>query len=471
MRLRAATLGWAIPLSYVSVSAVAWGQDSDASAGDAAATTPAGTGTAESGGTQNQPITVEVTPPAQSAPQVIAPFGYPLPGTDINANLPSSSRAYAPGQTDNFDLNRGSGGSSVVQGTGEAILLEPDLAGRAPVIVPEIHVVKKGDTLWDLSGRYYQNPWNWPQVWSYNPQVKDPHWIYPGDQLRLRPGSAIQSALAGRTLDSSAEGRLVGRQQLLMPGTVLLRDQGYIGDPKENTWGEIVGAREDQMLLSEGNEVYLLFRPGVKLEPGQELTIFRPVRKPPRVPGARRPPGELVKISGTVRIDHFDPEDRVARGSIIESLEAIERGAKVGPIGRSMQLVPPKKNQVKVWARVLTSLMPLVYMSQNQVVFIDKGEEDGLVPGNRLRVLRRGDTWRRHLKSASRMARERVKMDTRKNVDTEATPLRGDDEKFPYEVIGELLILKTEKYSSIALVTQSRRELVSGDLALAPLGY
>src|SRR5690606_18653750 len=146
---------------------------------------------------------------------------------------------------------------------------EPQLGPQNVGVVPEIHVVKQGDTLWDLSGNYYQSPWKWPQVWSYNPQVKDPHWIYPGDQLRLRPGTAMQSALASRTLGTGDQGRFTGRQQLLAPGTVVLRDQGYIGNPQEDVWGELVGAREDQMLLSEGNEVYLLFRPGVELEPGR----------------------------------------------------------------------------------------------------------------------------------------------------------------------------------------------------------
>lgn len=465
MRPPRSALGWALPLSYVSVSAVALGQSSEAGTGSAEA------GEATAPAQASPPITVEVQPAPAPAPQVIVP-GYPQPGTELDANLPSSSRAYAPGQTDTFDLHStSSGGSSVVKGSGEAILLEPHLGPSQPRVIPPIHVVKKGDTLWDLSGYYYSNPWNWPQVWSYNPQVKDPHWIYPGDQLRLRPGSSAQSVLAGGGGAGAGDGGFPSAGRSLGIGTIVLRDQGYIGDPKENVWGELVGAREDQMLLSEGNEVYMMFRPGVQLQPGQRLTLFRPVRKAPRVPGGRRPPGELVKISGTVEIIQFNEKDRVARGRIVESLEAIERGVKVGPMRREFAVVPPKKSKVQVWARVLTSLMPLVYMSQNQVVFIDKGEDDGLVPGNRLRVLRRGDTWRRNLKTASRMARDRVRMDTRKRVDVETTPLKGDDEKFPYEVVGELRVLKTEKYSSIALVTESRRELVAGDRALATVGY
>lgn len=384
--------------------------------------------------------------------------------SDLNKGLPSSSQSRSGNETDHFDLDSGKGGASVVYGNkGSAGIVGP----QKPLEVPAIHLVKKGDTLWDLCGSYYQNPWGWPKVWSYNPQIVNPHWIYPGDQIRLRdpnelPGMA-QSSLGpgGPGGNSKAKG---GRN---VPSTVFLRDHGFLGDAQRDVWGELVGAVEDQMLLSDGNHVYVMMRPGVELSPGQKLTIFAPLRKADDVPGARKPPGEIVSVKGTIKIDQFNPQTRVARGEVVESLDVIERGFKVGPVGRQFDVVPPKAAAKTVQARVLSSLYPHTIMGQHQLTFLDRGSEDGLEPGTRLFVLRQGDAWRNSLNVGNTMLKSRMKMESARPSDSEVTPLRGEDKQFPSEVVAELRVLRTEKYSSLAIVMETRREIEPGDIAIS----
>ena len=439
--------------------------------------------------TSAQPPSAEADPPAPTAPSpgtgaapapgststttIYQPFGLPAPGTDINAGLPSSSRPIRGDESDTFDLAPKAGGTSVMSGNqGAAGILGGEVTTQAPLTVPELHVVNKGETLWALSGRYYESPWQWPKLWSYNAQIKDPHWIYPGDQILLRhPNNlGLASTLSTRSV-AGANGRLSrARSSRVSPDSVFLRDQGFIGDPDRDVWGEIAGAVEEQMLLAEGSHVYLMLEEDKRVEPGQELTVFRSVRQPEDVPGARKPPGEIVRVNGTVRIDRFDPNTRVARGVITESLDVIERGAKVGPVKRTFQVVTRKPNTKTVEARVLTSFYPHVYLAQNQIVFLDRGQEDGLATGNTLYILRRGDTWRKSLDTASKMVRDRLKMDSPEIVDIETTPLSGDERKFPEEVVAELRVLRAEPKSAVALVLQSRRELVPGDRAVARAG-
>jgi len=367
----------------------------------------------------------------------------------------------------------GAGGASSL---GSNAILPDEEQGQFAESVPDIHLVRRGDTLWDLCNHYYQNPWAWPKVWSYNPQIANPHWIYPGDQVRLtnpNESGANALALANKRPGSSTitgQGALVNRRPLVPKDTVFLRDQGYLGDPKRDVWGELVGSDEEQMMLAEGNHVVLIFRPGVTVTRGQDLTIFNSIRPPQDVPGARKPPGEIVAVRGTVRILEFNPETRMAKGVLTESVDVIERGAKVGPVGRRFDVVPPRKTPTKVATRVLTSIYPNVYISQDQIAFLDKGSEDGLLPGSRLFVLRKGDSWRASLTTGSRMTSQRALINSPEWAAAEDTPKDGDERKFPEESVAELRVLRTEKYSSIAIVTQSQRELVAGDLAVTRPG-
>src|SRR5262249_19779304 len=129
--------------------------------------------------------------------------------------------------------------------------------------VPPVHVVKRGDTLWDLCDRYFRNPWDWPRIWSYNPELQNPHWIYPGDQIRMQanappvaPPETVGTAPGpgggggGRPQGPQGPGRFVGRQPRLPSNTVFLRDEGYIDDSVKDVWGEVSGSPDDQLLLS-----------------------------------------------------------------------------------------------------------------------------------------------------------------------------------------------------------------------------
>ncbi|HHQ14091.1 MAG TPA: LysM peptidoglycan-binding domain-containing protein, partial [Chromatiales bacterium] len=76
-----------------------------------------------------------------------------------------------------------SGPAPVAAGAGVAIAAQSGAAGQVALNPehPQRYVVKRGDTLWDISAMFLRNPWYWPEIWYVNPQIANPHLIYPGD--------------------------------------------------------------------------------------------------------------------------------------------------------------------------------------------------------------------------------------------------------------------------------------------------
>jgi len=138
---------------------------------------------------------------------------------------------------------------------------------------PDTYTVKKGDTLWDISARFLQKPWLWPEIWQANPQVKNPHLIYPGDVLSLvyingqaRLVSDQSSGPQVRTSDAINAIPLAGLEPYLKQLTI-------VANPKILPY--VVGLEEDRLLTTSGQVAYV--RGLANPQPGDELQIARAV--------------------------------------------------------------------------------------------------------------------------------------------------------------------------------------------------
>ena len=435
---------------------VAWAQDEggDAGAGDPGAGGPT--------------VTVEpISPGGTTTVTVPGGFGQPTPylpnppGGDVNRHLPSSSGVSTDTSrsADGFDLRRSGGEATIVKGSKNGAYV---VQGQ---YVPEIHTAKKGDTLWDISKRYYNNPYQWPRIWAQNRQIQNPHWIYPGDHIRLKGGFGVRTT-----------GPL--REATVAPNTIFARNLGYVLDGKHPEWGEIIGSPEDQMLLSENDEVYIKLydedeeddeardeTPRPRIQVGDMLTVFEP-RKVKNLT-----PYPLVWVRGFVKVNRLNEKTGMLRARIVESMTVIERGAKVGPVRKPIEVVQPVRNEKTVEARIVGSLYPFEFYGQGQTVFLDKGSEDGLKAGNRLFAVSRGDEWRLGLSTAGNMADKRAITEDDEFARVEETPDKDEPDLYPAETYAELIVVSTRKKTSTALVTASIREIARGSIVVAREGY
>jgi hypothetical protein len=402
------------------------------------------------------------------APQPYGVVAPPPPGVPIGGgNATESSAQPLQGEReDSFDFGKG-GSSGTAYGDSNGPI---DLGNEPSRIIggggggrvtggatPGVHTVRRGDTLWGICDEYFQNPYQWPRIWSYNPQLQNPHWIYPGDLIRLQSGN-LPATGSPRAVPNGM-GNLIEQRRTVAPDTVFLRDEGYVEDESKENWGEISGAPEDHMLLGDFDEVYLRVSKDHDVKIGQELTVFRPTRE--------LGSGAIVQIEGTIRVDAWDAKDRIARGQIVETLDAIERGARIGPIRRRFDVVPPVRNESDISGQVIASVRLHEFFGQNQAVFLNRGAQDGLKVGNRLFVVRHGDAWRATMPTD--VAAMRIAVESRSPAEIERVPRPRDEAKFPEQVIGELRVLAMHPHSATCILTQSVSEV--GDTAVARKGY
>jgi hypothetical protein len=449
-------------IGSVAFASPAFAQDPPAAPAPAPAPAPAepSAGGAQPGGAEPgaapAPPGGAATPPPIYGGIAPPPAGVPIGGGN---NTESSAQPVQGDKEDHFDnAPLGEGGASAVYGNknGYAYLggsgTMTETLGQTGT---GVHVVRRGDTLWAICDTYFHNPYQWPRVWSYNPQLQNPHWIYPGDQIRLRAGNAVASPM------STGRDNMFERRRTVAPDTVFLRDEGYVEDDGKENWGQITGAPEERIFLADQDEVYMHVVKDHDVKIGEELTVFRPMRSLGR--------GQIVQIQGTVRIDAWDEKSRVARGRIVETLDTIERGARIGPVGRRFDVVPPVRNETDTTTQVVASVKLHAFFGQNQVVFIEKGADDGLKVGNRLFVMRRGDAWRQTLVTDT--AALRIADESSSPAEIEHVPRARDESKYPQEVTAELRILALHPHSATCLVTQSLHEIELGETVIGRKGY
>jgi hypothetical protein len=373
-------------------------------------------------------------------------------GPPVDSYLPSGSQSLTDvnATKSTFDLNRGDGatlsskgdpkGQFIVEGSG----------------VPSAHTVKRGDTLWAISGQYYKNPYNWPRLWSQNPQILNPHWIYPGDRLRLR--SDERGSIRPRTVPEQ---------------TVFLRNYGWVDDPERDAMGELVGGPDENQMLSYGDDAYIELdeekHKDMKIELGQELQLYREVRTMSGEDADQS--GELVEVLGTVRVDRYNPKTRMIRAHIVEALDVIERGVLVGPVPRKFLIVPPAQNEEYQEAHILTALYPHQFFGQHQVLFLDRGSKQGVKPGNRFIAVRRGDLWVDSLDIGGYGATIRAATEDDRDGQIEDLKTDGPDDKYPNETYGEVRVLEVRENSCMAVVIESSIEMERDTILVMKKGY
>jgi len=326
--------------------------------------------------------------------------------------------------------------------------------GAGPVLnpnAPDSYVVKRGDTLWGIAKVFLRDPWFWPEIWQVNPQVHNPHLIYPGDNLRLvyidgRPTIMLQRGDFARVLPRVRSQPLEGSVTTIPYETVA----AFMSKPTLLSQEQIKGApyvlatRDLHVAMSDGDTLYARgFKTPVEL--GTHYNVVR-VGEALRDPDDNR----IVGYDGI-----FTGAGHVTRGGdpatliMTESARETEAGDKLFQGGVDVPLdFIPSAPKTKTNGRIMLVSNGVSVIGQYEVVVINRGVVDGLVPGNVLAIFQTGevvaDTENKgFLNSNSRLGATKVHLPDERN--------------------GTFMVFKTFEHLSYGLVMEATNIIRVGD--------
>lgn len=312
---------------------------------------------------------------------------------------------------------------------------------------PERYTVVKGDTLWDISAKFLRDPWLWPEVWYVNPQIENPHLIYPGDEIVLtyRNGQPILSLSRKNRLEPRIRATPIEEAIPTIPIDAIAQ---FLTRPYVMEKGEldqapyIVHFLDDHILGGAGISLYAR---SIEQDQPVRYTIVRP-GKPYIDPDTEEVLGYEADFIGDADLKRTgDPAKLLIASSEQEAIIG-DRLLKADAEEKPLANFQPRAPERNVEGRIISVLNGVSQIGQYNVVVLNKGARDGLEPGHVLQIMQGGEAVRDIVKG------------------------HGATVTLPLEEAGMLMVFRTFDRVSFALVMSATKPLHVLDYVRPPQG-
>lgn len=314
---------------------------------------------------------------------------------------------------------------------------------------PTTYTVVKGDTLWDISALYLDSPWLWPRLWQVNPEIDNPHLIYPGDKLTLfwRDGQPVLSLKPMRKL--SPQVRVLEKQAVptVQEGLVLpyLQSDRLMAKTALQGSVRVIGSSEGRQYLTKQDQLYIS---GVHSE--KKWGIYREVAQYQR-------DDEVMVALRLVAVGEL-----AMTGGNFSGLSLLEQNQEILANDIALPEVDLEERQLSTTfypqpapagseARILGSLEGSQYAGQNQVVVIDQGRSDGVAQGSMFELYQAA-----------------VQVKAKQDSSTFLSERSNTDVQLPSVKVGALMVIRPYERFSLALITNSSAPINAEVHALSP---
>jgi LysM domain len=309
---------------------------------------------------------------------------------------------------------------------------------------PNQHVVVPGDTLWDISAQFLKEPWRWPEIWRMNrEQIKNPHWIYPGDIIILdrdANGNPLLRKQSGK-LQPQVYSEQVDQAIPAIPPNVI---EPFISAPLVIEVGEldkaarIVATQQDRVFLGRGDRAYV-----DNADPSQlKWQVYRNGKPLLDPEDSKKILGyEAFYLGSATQIKPGQP----ATFELISTTQEVGRGDRLLPAVRPpMVAYVPHKPDTAIDGRLISIYGGVGVAGRGSIVSINRGAGDGLEIGHVLALER------------NRTVVGRDESDNKVNI------------PIPAERVGFVFVFRTFEFISYALVVQADGPVEANDFVRTP---
>ena len=332
------------------------------------------------------------------------------------------------------------------------LLLLPAFAHAVDQGEPAVYVIKQGDTLWGLSERFIKDPEYWPELWSKNGQVTNPHFIYPEQKLRVfpdrlelapkettpketAPALPEQKGVAVTAVAVAAPTAEAPRDVAVEKTYVLYGTEGFLAEKGFRPAGRVIGIQHDRVVAGIDDILYTDIGTDQNAGGGDKFSMFLKEASVSHPANSEEMGFKMIPL-GVLQLT--DMERKSSRAIIIKSIREASPGAFLLPYkdnGRREVTLKNGRNDLRGY--IIESLSGTGAIAAGDVVYIDLGSSQGAEAGNMLYIVR--------------------------DVTIDQRYVEGRIEKLPQELLGALVILATGNKTSAALVVKSIDAIHKGD--------
>lgn len=361
--------------------------------------------------------TVAAAAPAASLPAEVASVSEPQTVTEVAVDVPDE-----PGTT------------TVIRDAG------PELKAGAP----KNYVVQRGDTLWHIANLFLRDPWLWPEIWYINPDIKNPHRIYPGDAVRLALRSDGRTAL--QVVSGASSGAALRLEPLLrstplegpiatIPYSVIaafLSRPGVLTKDEIKSAPYVLAIRDDHVVAGAGHELYVKQLAG---ETGARYSVMH-LDAPLKDSESGRKLGYLAIYTGTAQLTH---PGAIAKVLLTDSArETLQGDVLIAEDNTQTSDIVPHAPTTPISGRVLAVVDNVLLAGQFDIVALNRGTKDGIERGNVL--------------TAEQVASTAIDRCASIEGNSTCWHWRHATQTLPTEGEGTLLVFKTYENMSFALI-------------------